>query len=205
MVDFEFMRDNWPFIAAGIGETLGIAILAFLAAIPLAMSVAAGRRSALLPVKALSAFYVWLMDGIPLLLEIFFIFLALPQLGIVLPGFWSAVVVLALHYGSRMSAVFRAPLAAAGISQGGTRVSLIPSLANELTGVIKDSTLISITGFLHDVMWRATKVGRSGFHMLEAFIIAAAIYLILSTIVSLGGKALSSTMPTAKSGPASSI
>lgn len=190
MVDFEFIRDNAPFIAAGIGATLGMAIPAFLLAAPLAMMVAAGRRSTLLPINALSAFYVWLIDGIPLLLEISFIFWALPQVGVFFPAFWSAVVVLAVNYGSRMSEVFRVRPAAAGKGQGEPRISLIPRLAHELTGIVKDSALISVTGFVHDVMWRATKVGRPHFHMLEAFIVAAAIYLMLFTIISLGGKAL---------------
>lgn len=192
MVDFDFIRENWLFIATGIGATLGIAVSAFLLAVPLGMVVAAGRRSTFPPVHALSTFYVWLVDGIPLLLQIFFIFLALPQLGIVLSGFWSAVLVLAVNYGSRMSGIFLGRLAAVGKGQAETQPPLIPSLANDLTGLLKDSTLISVTGFVHDVMWRAERVGRSGFHMLEAFIVAAAIYLILFTIISLGGRALRS-------------
>ena len=189
MFDFGFVRDNWLFIAAGIGETLGVAIFGFLLAIPIAMTVAKGRHSTFLPINAFSRFYVWLIDGIPLLLQIFFIFLALPKLGVFLPGFGAAVLVLAINYGSRMNNIFYERFAVTAKSQSKNWVSLLSPLTNELANLIKDSTLISVTGFLHDVMWRTTKVGRTDFHMLEASTIAAVIYLVLFTIVSLGGKA----------------
>ena len=197
MLDFEFIRDNWLFIAMGIGETLGIVIVSFLLTIPIGVMVSRGRRSTFLPIKAFSTFYVWLIDGIPLLLQIFFIFLALPQLGIFLPGFWSAVLVITVNYASRMSEVFYPRLVVAGKSQGETRFSLIPQAASEFTSMIKDSTLISVTGFIHDVLWRATRVGRAEFKNLEALLIAAIIYLILITIISLGVKILKDRMTTA--------
>ena len=200
MLDFEFIRDNWLFIATGIGATLGIAIFSFLLATPVAMMVARGRHSTVLPIKALSTFYVWLIDGIPLLLQIFFIFLALPQLGIFLPGFVAAVFVMVVNYGSHTSNIFYEHFAATGKSQDKTRLSLISPLTNELTSMIKDSTLISVTGFIHDVLWRATRVGRAEFKNLEAFIIATIIYLILITAISLGAKILQSIMTTTEFG-----
>ncbi len=200
MFDFEFIRDKWLFIATGIGATLGVAIFSFLLATPIAVMIAKGRRATLLPIKALSTFYIWLIDGIPLLLQIFFIFLALPQLGITLPGFWAAVLVMAVNYGSRMSAIFYERFAIPGKHPGETRTSLISPLTNELTSLIKDSTLISVTGFIHDVLWRATRVGRPEFKMLEAFTIAAIIYLLLFTIISLGSKAFKTTRTTSESG-----
>ena len=205
MLDLKFIRDNWLFIATGIGATLGIAIFSFLLATPIAMMVARGRHSTLLPIKVLSTFYVWLIDGVPLLLQIFFIFLALPQLGIFLPGFGAAVFVMVVNYGSHMSNIFYERFAATGKSQDETRLSLISPLTNEFTSMIKDSTLISVTGFIHDVLWRATRVGRADFKNLEAFIIAAIIYLILITIISLGAKILKGIMTTAESGTEGSI
>jgi polar amino acid transport system permease protein len=200
MLDFEFIRDHWLFITTGISATLGVAIFSFLLAIPIALMVARGRHSTFVPINALSTFYIWLIDGIPLLLQVFFILLALPQLRIFLPGFWAAVLVMAINYGSRMSRIFYEGFITTGKSQGEIRTSLIPPLTEEFTNMIKDSTLISVTGFLHDVMWRATRVGREEFKNLEALTIAAIIYLILFTVFSLGGKALRITMATPKSG-----
>jgi polar amino acid transport system permease protein len=202
---FEFIRDNWLFIATGIGATLGVTIFSFLLATPIAMMVARGRRSTLLPINALSTFYEWLIDGIPLLLQIPFIFLALPQIGIVLPGFWAGVFVLTLNYASRLSKIFYERFAPTGKSPGETWTSLIQSLTNEFTSMIKDSTLISLSGFIHDVYWRANRVGRAEFRNLEALAIAAIIYLMLITIISSGSKVLQARMATAKSGMEGSI
>lgn len=201
MFDFEFLREHWVFIAAGLGVTLGLAVFSFLLAAPLAILVAKGRRSALLPVKALCTFYVWLIDGIPFLLQIFFIFLVLPSLtGISLPGLWSGVLVLTVHYGSRMSKIFYERFAATGNNLRESRTSLIRSLTDEFTGMIKDSTLISLTGFVQDVYWRATRVGRAEFRNLEALIVATVIYLTLITLISFGSKALRRTMTTSDPG-----
>ena len=190
MLDFEFVRDNWWFITMGVGETLLIAAAAFVGAALIGLMVAAGRASALWPLKALSTFYSWLINGIPLLLQIVFIFLALPQLGIFLPGFWSAVLVLAINYGPRMSGILAPLLAGSAESKQPSWRASIPSFAGELTNLIKDTTLIAITGFTHEVLWRAMKVGRAQFKNLEALLLAAVIYLVLITAVSLGAKAI---------------
>jgi His/Glu/Gln/Arg/opine family amino acid ABC transporter permease subunit len=186
----DFIRDNWLYITAGLGATLGLTVLSFLLATPLAILTARGRRAALWPVKALSTFYVWLIDGIPLLLQIPFVFLALPQIGIVLPGFWGGIFVLTLNYGSRMSKIFYERFAAPGKRPGEAWTSFVQPLTDEFTSMIKDTTLISLSGLIYDVYWRATKVGRAEFKNLEALTIAAIIYLILITIISLGAKRL---------------
>jgi polar amino acid transport system permease protein len=203
--NFEFFRDNWLFIVTGVGVTLGVTILSFLLATPIAMMAARGRRSTLLPINALCTFYVWLIDGIPLLLQIPFVFLALPQIGIVLPGFWGGVLVLTLNYGSRMSKIFYERFATIRKSQGETWISFIQPLTDEFTSMIKDSTLISLSGLIYDVYWRAIRVGRAEFKNLEALTIAAIIYLMLITIISVGVKVFQVRMTTAKSGLEGSI
>jgi polar amino acid transport system permease protein len=52
----------------------------------------------------------------------------------------------------------------------------IPPTGNEFIAMTKDSALVSATGFVHELMWRATKVGRAQFHNLEALIMAAIFY-----------------------------
>ena len=50
--------------------------------------------------------------------------------------------------------------------------------------MLKDSSLVSATGFVQDILWRAQKVGRANFHTLEALLIAAAWYWALTLIFS---------------------
>ena len=92
-------------------------LLAIALAIILALLAALGRLSKLPPVYALSTFYVSLIRGTPLYLQIFFFFLALPQLGVNLPGAVAGVFALGLNYGAYMSEIFRAGIQSVGKGQ----------------------------------------------------------------------------------------
>ncbi len=203
-LDFEFIQNNMVFIAGGIWQTLLVSILSIVLATILALLAALGRLSTIPPVYALSTFYVSLIRGTPLYLQIFFFFLALPQLGIILTGLFAGVLALGLNYGAYMSEIFRAGLASVGKGQREAAIALgmtpwqtmkrvvlpqalrfaIPPTGNEFIAMTKDSALVSATGFVHEVMWRATRVGRAQFHNLEALIMAAIFYWGMTLILS---------------------
>jgi polar amino acid transport system permease protein len=202
-IDTQFITDNMFFIARGLGETIRISILSIALATMLALLAALGRLSKAPPIYAVSTFYVSLIRGTPLYLQIFFFFLALPQLGIILPGLWAGVIALGLNYGAYMSETFRAGISsvgkgqreaatALGMTQGQTmrRIVLpqalrfaIPPMGNDFISMTKDSALVSATGFVHEVMWNATKVGRATFHNLEALIMAAIFYWVMTLML----------------------
>ncbi len=203
-VDTEFMLNEIDFIAEGLGETIRISVLSIILAMLLALLAALGRLSTFPPIYALSTFYVSLIRGTPLYLQIFFFFLALPQLGIILPGLAAGVLALGLNYGAYMSEIFRAGLASVGKGQREAAAALgmtpgqtmrriilpqalrfaIPPVGNEFIAMTKDSALVAATGFVHELMWRAVKVGRAQFHNLEALIMAALFYWGLTIILS---------------------
>ncbi len=203
-LDFGFIQDNMFFIAGGIWQTLLLSILSITLAMVLALLAALGRLSSFPPSYALSTFYVSLIRGTPLYLQIFFFFLALPQVGIRLSGMTAGVLALGLNYGAYMSEIFRAGLASVGKGQREAAMAIgmtpvqtmrrivlpqalrfaIPPTGNEFIAMTKDSALVSATGFVHEVMWRATKVGRAQFHSLEALIMAAIFYWIMTLILS---------------------
>jgi polar amino acid transport system permease protein len=202
-LDTKFIQDNLVFIAGGLGETIRISLLSITLATILALLAALGRLSTFPPVYAISTFYVSLMRGTPLYLQIFFFFLALPQLGIILPGLWAGVIALGLNYGAYMSEIFRAGLSSVGKGQREAAIALgmtpgqtmqrivlpqamrfaIPPTGNEFIAMTKDSALVSATGFVHELMWRATKVGRAQFHNLEALIMAAMFYWVMTLLL----------------------
>ena len=203
-LDQVFIRENIPFITRGVWATIGISILSILFATILALLAALGRLSKFPPLYALCTFYVSLIRGTPLYLQIFFFFLALPQVGIILPGLWAGVLALGLNYGAYMSEIFRAGLTSVGKGQREAAMAIgmtpgqtmsrivipqalrfaIPPTGNEFIAMLKDSALVSATGFVHELMWRATRVGRAQFHNLEALIIAAVFYWIMTLIFS---------------------
>lgn len=202
-LDQQFIRNNMFFIAGGLWETIRISVLSIAFATVLALLAALGRLSTNPPIYALSTFYVSLIRGTPLYLQIFFFFLALPQLGIVLSGTLAGVVALGLNYGAYMSEIFRAGLSSVGKGQREAAMALgmtpgqtmrrivlpqalrfaIPPTGNEFIAMTKDSALVSATGFVHELMWRATKVGRAQFNNLEALIMAAIFYWIMTLIL----------------------
>lgn len=202
-LDTEFMRDNLDYIAGGLWETLVVSALSIALAIVLALLAALGRLSTFPPIYAVSTFYVSLIRGTPLYLQIFFFFLALPQLGIILSGRFAGVLALGLNYGAYMSETFRAGLAsvskgqreaaaAIGMTPGQTmrRIVLpqalrfaIPPMGNDFISMTKDSALVSATGFVREIMWRATRVGRAQFNNLEALIMAALFYWVMTLIL----------------------
>jgi len=203
-IDKAFIQENIAFIASGMGVTIGISALSILLATILALLAALGRLSKFPPIYALCTFYVSLIRGTPLYLQIFFFFLALPQIGIILPGFWAGVLALSLNYGAYMSEIFRAGLSSVGKGQREAALAIgmtpgqtmrrivipqalrfaIPPTGNEFIAMLKDSALVSATGFVHELMWRATKVGRAQFHNLEALITAAVFYWVMTLIFS---------------------
>jgi polar amino acid transport system permease protein len=194
-LDTEFMRKNIGFIGGGVWETLKISFYSILFAIILALLAAL--------VYALSTFYVSLIRGTPLFLQIFFFFLALPQLGIVLTGLWAGVIALGLNYGAYMSEVFRAGISSVGKGQREAAIALgmsqaqlmwrivlpqalrfaIPPMSNDFISMTKDSALVSATGFVHELMWNARKVGQANLRNLEALIMAAIFYWIMTLIL----------------------
>src|SRR5580765_2373707 len=91
-VDTAFLQQTIPFILAALG--------------------ALGRLSRNPYLNGIASFYVSFFRGTPLLLQILFIYLALPQAGIVLPAIPTAIVALSLNYGSYMTEVFRSGIEA---------------------------------------------------------------------------------------------
>lgn len=203
-LDWEFIQTWSPFIMGGVGQTVLICVLSIVLACILALLGSLGRMSKFPPFYALATFYVSLIRGTPLLLQIIFFFLALPQLGIRLSGLTAGVLALGINYGAYMTEIFRAGIQSIGIGQREAALAIgmtqgqimrriilpqalrlvVPPTGNEFIAMLKDSALISVTGFVHEILWRAQKVGRANFKSLEALLAAAILYWILTIIFS---------------------
>jgi len=170
-LDPEFIKQYAPFIAKGALQTILISIASIAFAMILALSSALARLSKNAPAVALSTFYVSLIRGTPLYLQVIFFFLALPQMGIYFSGFWAGVIALSLNYGAYMSEIFRAGILS--VSKG------------QHEAATKDSALVSVTGFVREILWRSQRVGRANFRNLEALLIAAFFYWMLTLVFTL--------------------
>jgi len=212
-LDTQFMRDNLRFVALGLPITIWVSIASILLAVPLALLGALGRLSKNPVSYGLATFYTSFIRGTPLIVQIVFVYLALPQIAIagpewlerflILGAITSGILALGVNYGAYMTEIFRAGIQsvshgqleaahALGMTYGQTlrrvvvpqaiRV-IIPPVGNEYIAVLKDSSLIGVFGAT-EMYWRATTVGARDFRYIEALIMLAGMYWILTTIFS---------------------
>jgi polar amino acid transport system permease protein len=204
-LDWAFMQEYWYFIFQGVGLTILLSVLSIVLATVLSLLGALGRLSKYPPAYALATFYISLIRGTPLLLQIIFFFLALPQLGIRLTGLWAGVLALGLNYGAYMTEIMRAGIQSVDLGQREAALAIgmtqpqimrrivlpqalrlvIPPIGNQFIAMLKDTSLISVTGFVWEILWRAQKVGRANFRSLEALLIAAIFYWIITILFSM--------------------
>lgn len=203
-LDWGFIGEYAGFIAGGITLTILLSVLSIALSLVLAVLGALGRLSKSPPIYALSTFYISLIRGTPLLLQIFFFFLALPQLGITLTGLWAGVLALGINYGAYNTEIVRAGIQSVGIGQREAALAIgmtqsqitrrivlpqalrliIPPMGNQFIAMLKDTSLVATTGFVWEILWRAQKVGRANFRSLEALLIAAVFYWIVTIMFS---------------------
>ncbi len=201
-LDWSFIRSHWFFIFNGVWLTILLSVLSIVLATALSLLGALGRLSRFPPAYALATFYISLIRGTPLLLQVVFFFLALPQLGIRLSGLAAGVLALGLNYGAYMTEIMRAGIQSVDAGQreaaqamGLTQFQImrfivlpqalrlvIPPIGNQFIAMLKDTSLISVTGFVWELLWRAQKQGRANFRSLEALLIAAVFYWIITIV-----------------------
>lgn len=194
-VSWDFIFGSGPYIVQGAGITILISVVAMAMAIVLAILGALGRLSTNAIFNAVAALYVSLVRGTPLLVQIYFIFFALPFAGIILDAIPAGIIALGFNYGAYMTEIFRAGIQAVPRSQREAAEALgmpdrlafrrivlpqavrivIPAIGNDFVAMLKDSALVS-TIAVTELLWRASRIGRSEHQMLAAIAIAAVVY-----------------------------
>ena len=204
-LDFEWIQINWIYIVTGAGLTVLVSVLSIILATVVAVFGALGRLSENPVVNGIASLYVSLIRGTPLIVQIFFIFFALPQVGIVLPAIPTGVIALGVNYGAYMTEIFRAGIQAVARGQREAAQALgmperlvfrrivapqavrivTPAVGNEFVAMIKDSALVSLIG-VQELFWRAEVTGSRDIRSLQAFAVAAAFYWLVTIIFSVG-------------------
>jgi polar amino acid transport system permease protein len=202
--DWEFVFTSGPVILRdGVWVTVVVCIASIVFATLLALVGALGRLSANPILNGIASFYVSLIRGTPLLVQIFVIYFALPQLDIVLPAIACGIIALSLNYGAYMTEIFRAGIQAVPRGQREAALALgmpeqrvfrrivlpqafrivTPAIGNDFVAMLKDSALIS-TISVHETLWISQRLGRSALEPMTALLIAALVYWVLTIIFS---------------------
>jgi len=206
-IDSAFLGVWAPYILGGIPITIFVSIFSIAFAIVLATLGALGRISRHPVIYAVASLYVSLVRGTPLIAQILFVYLALPQLipaSSDVPVIWLGIFALAFNYGAYMTEIFRAGIEAIPRGQLEAAQALamrdrlimrrivlpqavrivIPAIGNEFIAMIKDSALVSIIT-VQELLWRAQRVGQSNFRTLETLLLAALVYWMLTLVFSI--------------------
>jgi polar amino acid transport system permease protein len=192
-----------PLILSGAGITIFICLTSIVMATGLAIIGALGRLSTNPYINGAASLYVSLVRGTPLLVQIYFIFYALPQMGIVLDPLVAGIFALGFNYGAYMTEIFRAGIQAVPKGQREAAMALgmpeglimrrvvlpqairivVPAIGNDFVAMIKDSSLVAVVS-IQELLFYARTVGRAQQETIQALIIAAVVYWILTIIFS---------------------
>lgn len=190
-----------PSLFSGAVLTIEIFFWTALLSLPLGLLVAFGLLSKMTIVKALLKFYVWVIRGTPLLLQLIFIFYGLPTVGIVFPRYEAALVAFVINYAAYFAEIFRGGLQAVptgqleaaqvlGLSRWQTIQKIIrpqvikivlPSIGNELINLVKDSSLVYVIG-LGDLL-RAGNVATARDVTLIPLVLVGVVYLAMTAVL----------------------
>jgi polar amino acid transport system permease protein len=154
-------------------------------------------------IKFLVSFYVILIRGTPMLVQITFFYYVLPRMGVAFSSVWTAIIAIGINSSAYVSQIIKSGISAVGKDQieaakvlGFNKIQTIyyvilpqavryvlPSLANEGVTLIKDSSLASIIGVM-ELYKEARSIINQTYDVISLFVIVAIIYLILTSSIS---------------------
>ena len=202
------ITDTVLLMLEGTETTLEIFVITLVAALPLGLLASLGRISKLKPLSRLIEFYIWLMRGTPLMLQLLFVYFALPMAGIMLPDIGAALLAFILNYAAYFAEIFRAGIQ--GVSRGQYEAArtlgmtygqtmrrivipqmirhVLPPVSNETINLVKDTSLVYILA-MNDLLRVARTIVQREFDM-TPFVIAAIFYLAMTFVLTWGFKKL---------------
>ncbi len=195
-------RNIFIVASKGIPITFEVTVFAIIGSVILGLFCGFGQISQHNSVRIIAGIYVELIRGIPLLVQLIFIYYALGRF-FRIQGSLSAVIALSICYGAYMGEIFRAGIQAipkgqmeAAYALGLSRSQamrkvilpqtikiIIPAIGNEFIAMLKDSSLVSVIA-LRDILRRGREYISRTFLSLETMLIVALIYLIITLLLS---------------------
>jgi polar amino acid transport system substrate-binding protein len=187
-----------PILAKGAVTTLNVSLVAMGLAVALGLILALMRLYGPKPVSIAAVIYIEIIRGTPLLIQLFFIFYALPHLGLRLSPFVAAVLGLGLNYAAYEAENYRAGIMgvakaqseaglALGMTQGQTvrhivipqalRI-VIPPITNDFISLLKDSSLVSVITMV-ELTKLYGQLASTYYDFLGTGVLVAAFYLLL--------------------------
>lgn len=200
----QLMIDSAPtLLLAGLTFTIPLTLMSFVLGLALGLATAIARLFGPAPLVAVARFYVWIIRGTPLLVQLFVIFYGLPSLGILLDAFPAALIGFTLNIGAYSSEIIRAVISSVprgqweaaysiGMTwrQAMTRTILpqaarvaVPPLSNTFISLVKDTSLAAAIT-VPELFQSAQRIVATTYEPLILYIEAALMYLAMSSVLS---------------------
>lgn len=203
-MDFEYMKSLVPILGLGAVTTVELTVLSVILGTMLGLLLALMKISSNQLISKIAGFYIYVMRGTPLLLQLFAIYYGGPSLGINLPPFVAAVIGMSANSAAYVAEIIRAGIQsidkgqmeaakALGMTYGQAmrRVifpqayrRLIPPMGNEFIALLKDSSLVSTIAMV-ELMRVAQQMYANSFRPIEVFTVAGMYYLLLTSVFTL--------------------
>jgi polar amino acid transport system permease protein len=203
----DYITTILPPLLQGSVVTLQVFLITLVLAVPLGLGLALLRISRFGVLSGLVNGYIWLMRGTPLMLQMLFIYFALPFIpiiGVRLPDFPSAILAFVLNYAAYFAEIFRAGIQSIDRGQyEGAKVlgmsypqtmrrivlpqvlkRILPPMSNETITLVKDTSLIYVLA-MNDLLRAARGIVQRDFTT-SPFVVAAAFYLIMTLVLTYG-------------------
>ena len=201
---FEILIDSFPkMFVLGVKVTIPLAIFSFILAFVISLAVAFVQYANVKVLKNISRFYIWIVRGTPLLVQLYIFFYGLPKIGIKLDALPCAILVLGLNEGAYMAETMRASLEAvpkgqmeAGYCIGESYMQIMlriilpqalrtafPSLSNSFIALVKETSMAS-TITVVEMFRQAQIINGRVYEPFALYLEAAVIYLIFCTAIS---------------------
>jgi putative glutamine transport system permease protein len=204
-MDWSVLRDSSGAFGLGLLVTLEVSALALLLALALGVVIATLRATPNRILRGIATAYVEVLRNIPLLVQLFFVYFALPSIGIRFDAFVCGVLALGIYTSAFVAEAIRSGIAAvpkgqleAGLSSGMSYAlamrlivlpqaiaRTIPPLGNQALNLIKNSSLVSTISVL-DILGTANLLDSRSFQFVPMLVGAAICYLILTLPTALG-------------------
>ena len=199
------MIDSLPsLLLACVMFTIPLTLLSFVLGLGVGFVAAITRLFAPAPFAAIVRFYVWIIRGTPLLVQLFLIFYGLPSVGIVLDAFPAALIGFTLNVGAYTSEIIRAVLVSVPKGQWEAAYSIgmtwgqamrrtilpqaarvaVPPLSNTFISLVKDTSLAAAIT-VPELFRAGQRIVATTYEPLILYVEVALIYLAVSSLLSM--------------------
>jgi polar amino acid transport system permease protein len=201
MLNFSLVDEFIPFLVKAAVVTIQLSLVSIIIGMAFGLLIALMRISKIKILSYVAQFYIWIIRGTPMLVQLFLVYFGLPQIGIELTPFISSVIALGLNAAAYIAEIYRGGIMSVPIGQMEAAESLgmrytaimkkiilpqalrvsVPSLGNQAVMMLKDSSLASLVT-VSELMMVSQRFAATNYAFIEFYIVAAGFYLVMTTI-----------------------